>query len=87
MSPIGTKRTSRDVRSLVAIGGKADMAVTSADFRVCEGFRMPARDDGATDSGGRRPQTSKGGNRGTSGTAERQTLWRFRRWRSVAEVR
>src|ERR1700726_2550555 len=31
---IGTKRTSRDVRSLVAIGGKADMAVTSADFRV-----------------------------------------------------
>jgi hypothetical protein len=33
-SPVGTKRTSRDVRSLVAIGGKADMAVTSADFRV-----------------------------------------------------
>jgi hypothetical protein len=30
----GTKRTSRDVRSLVAIGGKADKAVTSADFRV-----------------------------------------------------
>jgi hypothetical protein len=28
------KRTSRDVRSLVAIGVKADMAVTSADFRV-----------------------------------------------------
>jgi hypothetical protein len=34
MSLHGTKRTSRDVRSLVAIGGKADMAVTSADFRV-----------------------------------------------------
>ena len=34
MSLIGTKRTSRDVRSLVAIGGKADMAATSADFRV-----------------------------------------------------
>jgi hypothetical protein len=34
MSDHGTKRTSRDVRSLVAIGGKADMAVTSADFRV-----------------------------------------------------
>ncbi len=33
-SLLGTKRTSRDVRSLVAIGGKADMAVTSADFRV-----------------------------------------------------
>jgi hypothetical protein len=30
---IGTKRTSRDVRSSVAIGGKADMPVTSADFR------------------------------------------------------
>ena len=30
----GTKRTSRDVRSLVAIRGKADKAVTSADFRV-----------------------------------------------------
>jgi hypothetical protein len=25
MSPIGTKRTSRDVRSLVAIGGDADI--------------------------------------------------------------
>ena len=33
MSPFGTKRTSRDVRSLVAIWGKADMAVTNADFR------------------------------------------------------
>ena len=33
-SGIGTKRTSRDVRSSVAIGGKPDMAVTSADFRV-----------------------------------------------------
>jgi hypothetical protein len=31
---LGTKRTSRDVRSLVAIGGKADMTVTCADFRV-----------------------------------------------------
>ena len=29
----GTKRTSSDVRSSVAIGGKADMAVASADFR------------------------------------------------------
>jgi hypothetical protein len=27
MSPIGTFETSRDVRSLVAIGGKADMAL------------------------------------------------------------
>jgi hypothetical protein len=30
----GTKRTSRDVRNFVATGRKADMAVTSADFRV-----------------------------------------------------
>jgi hypothetical protein len=30
----GTNRTSGDVRSSVAIGRKADMAVTSADFRV-----------------------------------------------------
>ena len=44
---------------------------------------MPAHDDGATRSGGRRPQTSKGGNRGRSGNAARQTLWGFRRWRSV----
>ena len=29
----GTKRTSSDVRSSVANGGKADMAVASADFR------------------------------------------------------
>jgi len=33
-SACGTNRTSRDVRSLVAIRGKADMAVMSADFRV-----------------------------------------------------
>jgi hypothetical protein len=33
MSGVGTKRTSCDVRNLVAIRGKADMAVTSADFR------------------------------------------------------
>ena len=33
-SGYGTKRTWPDVRSLVAIGGKADMAVTNADFRV-----------------------------------------------------
>ena len=34
--------------------------------------------------GGRRTQTSKGGNRGRCGEAARQTLWGFRRWRSVA---
>src|SRR5712691_10279530 len=43
--------------------------------RFCEGLRTPARDDGATHSGGRRPQTSKGGNRGRCGEMVRQTLW------------
>jgi len=33
MSGFGTKPTSRDVFSLVAIGGRADMAVASGDFR------------------------------------------------------
>jgi hypothetical protein len=37
LSVHGTKRTSRDVRSLVAIGGIADMAATSADFRIDRG--------------------------------------------------
>jgi hypothetical protein len=32
--PSGTKRTLGDVCNSVANGGKADMAVTSADFRV-----------------------------------------------------
>ena len=32
-SALGTKRTSLDVRSLVAIGGKADIAVTFAEVR------------------------------------------------------
>ena len=47
---------------------------------------MPARDDGATDSGGRRPQTSKGGNRGGCGGVVRQALWGFGHCRSFAEV-
>ena len=45
---------------------------------------MPARDGVATHAEGRRTQTSKGGNRGRCGEAARQTLWGFRRWRSVA---
>jgi hypothetical protein len=57
------------------------------DVRFCEGLRMPAHDDSATHTGGRRPQTSKGGNRGRYGEVARQTLWGFRRWRFVAEVR
>jgi len=35
MTVIFTKRTSSDVRSVVANGRKADMAVASADFRIC----------------------------------------------------
>ncbi len=36
----------------------------SGEVRSCEGFRMPARDGGAAHTGGRRTQTSNGGNRG-----------------------
>ena len=35
--------------------------------RLCEGFRMPGADGGATRMGGRRRKTSKGGNRGKGG--------------------
>ncbi len=38
------------------------------DFRFCEGFRMPAHDDGATHTGGRRPQTSNGDAMGRAST-------------------
>jgi hypothetical protein len=31
--------------------GEADIAVARAEVRKCEGFRMPAHDDGATHSG------------------------------------
>ena len=34
-----------------ALGGRAEVVIASPDFRVCEGFRMPAHDDGATRSG------------------------------------
>jgi len=46
------------------------LAVT-AHGRLCEGFRMPAADERAAGTGGRRPKTSKGGNRalGTYGGA------------------
>ena len=43
-----------------AVGGRAEVVIASPDFRVCEGFRMPAHDDGATHTEGRRTQTSKG---------------------------
>ena len=46
--------------------GEADIAVARAEVRKCEGFRMPAHDDGAHALRGRRPQTSKE-NRGRDG--------------------
>ena len=52
--------------------------------KVC-GWRP--HDGGAAHAGGRRTQTSKGGNRGRFSEAARQTLWGFQRRRSVAEVR
>ena len=67
-----------------APGGQTDVLLADDDFRVCEGLRMPAPDGGAANTGGRRTQTSKGGNRGRCGAVARQTLWGFRRWRSVA---
>ena len=44
-------------------------------------------DGGAACTGGRRTQTSKGGNRGRCGEVARQTLWGFRQRRSLADVR
>ena len=41
---------------------------------------------GAAHTGGRRTQTSKGGNRVRCGEVARQTLWRFRRPQSVETV-
>jgi hypothetical protein len=42
---------------------------------------------GGAAAGGRRTQTSKGGNRGRLGEVARQRLWGFRRWRFVADAR
>ena len=57
---------------------------TTAHVKV---FGCRPHDGGAANTGGRRTQTSKGGNRGRCGEVVRQPLWGFRRWRSVAEVR
>ena len=48
--------------------------VRSAPVKV---FGCRPHDGGAAHAGGRRPQTSKGGNRGMSGEVPRQTLWGF----------
>jgi len=50
-SPVGTERTCRDVRVESAFGGKPDLTIATADFRFCEGFRMPAHDGGARHTG------------------------------------
>ena len=55
--------------------------------RCCEGLRMPVLCWWRGGHRSRRPQTSKGGNRGTFGEVLRQTLWGFRSWGCVAEVR
>src|SRR5438552_2627545 len=60
--------------------GRASM---SAPVKVCG---CQPHDDSAAHTGGRRTQTSKGGNRGRYGEAARQTLWGFGRRRSVAET-
>ena len=86
MSLFGTEPTCRRSRLMSVVGAGTDLARTRPEVSVCEGFRMPARDDGATDSGGRRPQTSKGGNRGGCGGVVRQALWGFGHCRSFAEV-
>ena len=41
MPLFGTKRTSGDVRYLVANGGKADMTIVQSDFRVWHETDMP----------------------------------------------
>jgi hypothetical protein len=56
----------------------------SGIVKVC-GWRP--HDGGAEHAGGRRTQTSKGGNRGRFNEAARKMLWGFGRWRLVAEVR
>jgi hypothetical protein len=48
-----------------------------AHFRLCEGLRMPAHEGGAARTGGRRTQTSNGGNRGRCGEVARQTVWGY----------
>jgi len=54
-----------------AVGGRAEVVIASPDFRVCEGFRMPAHDDGAAHSGAgvRKPPKEETAGRDTSGGA------------------
>jgi hypothetical protein len=45
MAAIGTKRTSSDVRPMVAIGGKADMALTAQFVEIGPLRKSPALED------------------------------------------
>ena len=63
------------------VEARADSARTNRDVALCEGFRMPAHDDGATYSGGRRTKTSKGRNRGNWQAVVQRALWGFERCR------
>ena len=55
-----------------------------AHGRLCEGFRMPAHDGGARYTEGRRPKTSKGGNRDGLGESAARALWGIERGRGPA---
>ena len=87
MSPIGHQADLLRSRRTSAIRGGTDLALTQPEVRVCEGLRMPVLCWWRGGHRSRRPQTSKGGNRGTFGEVLRQTLWGFRSWGCVAEVR
>src|SRR5258708_2568573 len=76
-SPDAAQHTGSFVEPNILLG--AASACQTLYDRSCEGFRMPAPWRWCRARRGRRPQTSKGGNRGTSGNTERQTLWGFRR--------
>src|SRR3979490_2681130 len=54
--------------------GEADIAVARAEVRKCEGFRMPAHDDGATHSGAgvRKPPREE-----TAGGGAKQRVRRY----------
>jgi hypothetical protein len=51
-------------RQIALLGEKDAFDLMKSAFRNCEGFRMPAPHEPFHAHGGRRPKTSKGGNRG-----------------------
>ena len=63
----------------MSLSGESGKHMLNVSFRFCEGFRMPAVHERAAGTGGRRPKTSKGGNR-VEGTVMRpRWLWGFER--------